>query len=185
LDFFAGSGTTGHALMVMNREDDGNRKFILCTNNESGIAEDVCYPRLRKAIKGFGDATDTKECFNENLRYFKISSVNSSKTDKNKNKLTKNAVSMICVKENAFEDIENTDTIKVFRGQNKSVAILLDIDFLESFKKIIKKVEGPVSIYVFSLGNDLYEEEFEEFGDKVTVSPIPEAIYKVYKRIFQ
>ena len=185
LDFFAGSGTTGHALMVMNREDDGNRKFILCTNNESGIAEDVCYPRLRKAIKGFGDATDTKEGFNENLRYFKISSVNSSKTDKNKNKLTKNAVSMICVKENAFEDIENTDTIKVFRGQNKSVAILLDIDFLESFKKIIKKVEGPVSIYVFSLGNDLYEEEFEEFGDKVTVSPIPEAIYKIYKRIFQ
>lgn len=34
LDFFAGSGTTGHAVLELNKEDDGNRQFILCTNNE-------------------------------------------------------------------------------------------------------------------------------------------------------
>lgn len=34
LDFFAGSGTTGHAVMELNKEDGGNRQFILCTNNE-------------------------------------------------------------------------------------------------------------------------------------------------------
>lgn len=34
LDFFAGSGTTGHAVMELNKEDGGNRSFILCTNNE-------------------------------------------------------------------------------------------------------------------------------------------------------
>ena len=34
LDFFAGSGTTGHAVLALNKEDGGNRKFILCTNNE-------------------------------------------------------------------------------------------------------------------------------------------------------
>ena len=34
LDFFAGSGTTGHAVMELNEEDGGNRQFILCTNNE-------------------------------------------------------------------------------------------------------------------------------------------------------
>ena len=38
LDFFAGSGTTGHAVLELNKEDGGNRKFILCTNNE--ISED-------------------------------------------------------------------------------------------------------------------------------------------------
>ena len=37
LDFFAGSGTTGHAVMKLNAEDGGNRKFILCTNNENNI----------------------------------------------------------------------------------------------------------------------------------------------------
>ena len=36
LDFFAGSGTTGHATLELNKEDGGNRKFILCTNNEFG-----------------------------------------------------------------------------------------------------------------------------------------------------
>lgn len=39
LDFFAGSGTTGHAVMQLNAEDDGNRKFILCQIDEP-IKED-------------------------------------------------------------------------------------------------------------------------------------------------
>lgn len=36
LDFFAGSGTTGHAVLELNKQDGGNRKFILCTNTEVG-----------------------------------------------------------------------------------------------------------------------------------------------------
>jgi adenine-specific DNA-methyltransferase len=39
LDFFAGSGTTGHAVMQLNAEDGGNRKFILCQIDEP-IKED-------------------------------------------------------------------------------------------------------------------------------------------------
>lgn len=34
LDFFAGSGTTGHAVIQLNKEDNGNRRYIICTNNE-------------------------------------------------------------------------------------------------------------------------------------------------------
>ena len=37
LDFFAGSGTTGHALLKYNSKDKGQRKFIICTNNENNI----------------------------------------------------------------------------------------------------------------------------------------------------
>ena len=43
LDFFAGSGTTGHAVLQLNEKDGGNRRFILCTNNENNICEDVTY----------------------------------------------------------------------------------------------------------------------------------------------
>ena len=39
LDFFAGSGTTGHAVMQLNADDGGNRKFILCQKDEP-IKED-------------------------------------------------------------------------------------------------------------------------------------------------
>jgi len=53
LDYFAGSGTTGHAVLELNKEDGGQRKFILCTNNENNIAEGVTYPRIKKVIKGY------------------------------------------------------------------------------------------------------------------------------------
>ena len=59
LDFFAGSGTTGHAVMELNREDSGNRKFILCTNNENNIADEVTYERLHRIIKGCGTNGET------------------------------------------------------------------------------------------------------------------------------
>jgi adenine-specific DNA-methyltransferase len=55
LDFFAGSGTTGHAVLNLNMQDQGERTFVLCTNNEEGenIAEEVCYPRLKNIIQGY------------------------------------------------------------------------------------------------------------------------------------
>ena len=59
LDFFAGSGTTGHAVMELNKEDGGNREFILVTNNESNIALDVTYERLHRIIKGQGTEGET------------------------------------------------------------------------------------------------------------------------------
>ncbi|MGZ9755980.1 DNA methyltransferase [Mycoplasma sp. 246B] len=48
LDFYAGSGTTGHATLQLNREDGGNRTFTLITNNENSIGRDINYERLRR-----------------------------------------------------------------------------------------------------------------------------------------
>ena len=53
LDYFAGSGTTGHAVMEMNKLDGGKRNTILCTNNESNICDDILYPRISKCINGY------------------------------------------------------------------------------------------------------------------------------------
>ncbi|WP_304017791.1 site-specific DNA-methyltransferase [Fenollaria timonensis] len=61
LDFFAGSGTTGHAVMQLNKEDGGKRKYILCTNNENKICEEVTYKRLR----------NIQDDLPHNLKYFK------------------------------------------------------------------------------------------------------------------
>lgn len=54
LDFFAGSGTTGQAVMELNAEDGGNRRFILVTNNENGIGENITRERLYRVINGKG-----------------------------------------------------------------------------------------------------------------------------------
>ena len=58
LDFFAGSGTTGQAVLELNKADGGSREFILCTNNEitdsnpNGIAYDVTSKRLKRVMTG-------------------------------------------------------------------------------------------------------------------------------------
>ena len=73
LDFFAGSGTTGLAVAELNKEDDGTRQFILCTNNENGICHEITYPRQQKNI-----------IYTENLRYFNIKTIpfkNKAKAD--------------------------------------------------------------------------------------------------------
>ena len=72
LDFFAGSGTTGHAVLKANKEDAGNRQFILCTNNENDICTSITYPRLAKAIKGYtNDNNKVIPALGGNLAYYK------------------------------------------------------------------------------------------------------------------
>lgn len=47
LDFFAGSGTVGHAVVDLNKENGGSRKYILVSNNESNICRDVTLKRMK------------------------------------------------------------------------------------------------------------------------------------------
>ena len=53
LDFFAGSGTTGHAALELNKQDGGNRQFILVEQLDTHIT--VCVERLQKIISGAAD----------------------------------------------------------------------------------------------------------------------------------
>ena len=69
LDFFAGSGTTGHAVMELNKEDNGNRTYTLVTNNENNIGYDVCYERLYRINNGIGTKSETFEWTNKNKSY--------------------------------------------------------------------------------------------------------------------
>lgn len=183
LDFFAGSGTTGHATLLLNKKDGGDRRFILCTNNENNIAEEITYPRIKKVIKGAKDFSDITK-FDANLRYFKTSFVDAESTDANKEALTAQASEMLCVREGTFDQVKTTKTYKIFRGATKYTGIVFDQLALSQFKKELERVKGNWSVYIFSLGDDTFDEEFADFGRRVTVSPIPEAILRIYHRIF-
>lgn len=184
IDFFAGSGTTGHAVALLNKEDDGNRKVILCTNNENEIAQEVCFPRIRAVINGnkkYPEITNIKS----NLKYYKTSFVPADPTDKNKVELTKKATEMLCIKEDTFEDVESKAKFKIFRNKKHYTGIIFDHQAIDDFKKAIKDKDGKFSVYVFSLGDDTFDEEFADIKSKVKLSPIPEAILRVYRRIFK
>jgi adenine-specific DNA-methyltransferase len=53
LDSFAGSGTTAHAVLSLNKQDGGNRKFILIEMEE--YANNITAERVKRVIKGYGD----------------------------------------------------------------------------------------------------------------------------------
>lgn len=193
VDFFAGSGTTGHAVLEINNEDGGNRKFILCTNNEDNngdgakIVDDMCYPRIKKVIKGYKGLLDKKtyKGLGGNLKYFRTSFVPADPTDKNKTELTEKATEMLCVREDTFELVKDGEKFKIFKGKDHHTGIIFDQLAIDDFKKAIAKIDSPFSVYVFSLGDDTFDDEFADVKDKVTLSPIPEAILRVYRRIFK
>jgi len=185
LDFFAGSGTTGHAALALNNEDQGNRKFILCTNNENNICTGVCYPRMERVIKGCqSDNGSEISALGGNLKYYRTTFVPSEPTDRNKELLTKEAVEMLCLRENTFDLVSENSTIKIYSNKYRYTAIIFDQLAIPKFKKTASKFDKPVSVYVFSLGDDDFADEFADMKT-VKVCSIPEAILRVYRRIFQ
>ena len=60
MDSFAGSGTTGHAVLAMNKADGGNRRFI-CIEMDRTIATTITAQRLRKVAEGYHPQGDAKK----------------------------------------------------------------------------------------------------------------------------
>ena len=77
LDFFAGSGTTAQAVLEQNKRDNGNRTFILCTNNEDSICSNVTYKRISNLINGYGEYS----AIPSNLKYYRTDFVSKDEED--------------------------------------------------------------------------------------------------------
>ncbi len=189
LDFFAGSGTTGHAVLSLNNKDNGKRKFILCTNNEKNICSDICYPRIQKVINGYLTINGNKiKGFNENLKYYKTAFVkNSISRDEMKIKITEQCTEMLCLHEGIFEEVKNLKSYRIFKQNDKIMAIYysLEKDKLDNLKKALDKLEGEKVLYCFTF--DYLELDKNDFigWDDVRLEPIPQKILDVYKNIYE
>jgi len=183
LDFFAGSGTTGHAVLQLNMQDDGNRQFILCTNNESNICEEVTYLRLKKVIKGY----DGKKCIPANLKYYKTDFVPQVITDNDKRILVNRSTELLCIAENTFQLViqeKQEYEFAIYKSNKQHTAIIYDEDSIERCKEELIKLKPKVKtvIYVFSYNHEYNTEEFEDLPFRFHVKPIPEAILNVYRK---
>ncbi|MBI4226217.1 site-specific DNA-methyltransferase [Candidatus Roizmanbacteria bacterium] len=192
LDFFAGSGTTGDAVLSLNEEDKGKRKFILCTNNEDNngtglkICTDICYPRIQKVIKGYNTTDKQKiEGLGGNLKYYKTDFVEAEQTDKNKRKLVDNCTDMLCIKENTFEKVKDAKKFKIFKNEKNHLGIIFDDECIDEFVKEAEKISGKINVYVFSHDDSVPTNEFKTIKKRVSLKPIPEAILKVYRAVFK
>lgn len=208
LDFMAGSGTTGHAVLGLNKEDGGNRKFILCTNNDLnglkkellekgtsekemekfGICQRVTFPRLEKVINGYKNPKGDKiEGLGGNLQYFKTSLIKKAKNrDQVVVDLTQKCTEMLCIRENIFNlDIEKED-YKIFSSNKRDKFLCVYYNFLDDsfadFLKEIGKLNGKKKIYIFSIDGKVDPSLFANVAD-FEIEEIPQKILDIYKQL--
>lgn len=194
LDFFAGSGTTLHATMQLNAEDDGHRKCILVTNNENNICENVTYERNKRVINGYTTPKGEKVAGlkNNTLRYYRTSFVGRSRSMKNMRLLMSLSTDMLCIKEDLYteqskfgEQQTYKNVFRYFDDGKKRMMIIYKEDVVIRLADLIKKTdyEGKMRVYVLSPSEDPWEGSFEEVRDKVELCALPQAIYNAYRRI--
>lgn len=175
MDFFAGSGSTGHAVWELNKEDKGKRTFILCQNKEkSNIALEKTYSRLKKCVN------------DEGLVYLKSDFVELEKDkDDMKMKSVRKLNTSIMTKENAFDIILETQYYTVV-GSNKKVILIYNWFFDEKVKETadeINKLKAKVDkIYYFD-SISIYESLVKAFGESIVYNEIPSEIINEYYKI--
>lgn len=160
LDFFAGSGTTGHAVMRLNAEDGGNRKFILCTNNENNICRDVTYERIRRVID--------KENYPASLKYYKVDYIPIS------DRMYYEYADELLKHIRELVELENGVN---FMG-NAEIAIVLTEEELDDF---MTNIEAYGKCHKLYMGHDLLpdEEQEQSLADhSIEINIIPDYYYR-------
>ena len=184
LDFFAGSGTTGDAVLQLNSEDLGNRTFILVTNNEENICDEVTYPRLKKAIKGFVNSKG--EEFNGlggSLNFQRIGFVDRThSSDEMKVRLSDNCVDLLKFREGIFDEVTSQNSFyRIFKDKNRALGIYTSFDYseLEEMHSRLMELPGVKKAYVFTFDNlGLNPLDFVDW-EGIQVEPIPQKIMEV------
>lgn len=158
LDFFAGSGTTGQAVLEVNKKDNGNRKFILCTNNENEICRKITYQRLENVKKGYTNNVG----IDFNLKYYRcayIPRINTETEDLHNNLLIniKNLIQL----ENGIEIDDN------------KIRVYLNEDELDKFSTNENELEICEKVYISSdiLLTSEQENIFENNNIEVYIIP--------------
>ena len=200
LDFFAGSGTTGHAIMSMYQEinDKLHPQYILVTNNENNICEEITYPRLLKVINGYTIQKLKKSIdvppINSNLEYLKIQTL--AHDDKKhsdldiKEFMVDKCTEIIKVKERCFDLQPINDFLLRFNKEDKEVYVLQNIydmtpkDYEEAREAINKSTSPIATMYILALQNqNHYRRKFKDVKKQIIFEPLPENFLRILRQI--
>ena len=191
LDFFAGTGTTGHAVLKYGLDAKNKEiRFILCTNDDEGICTDYCYPRLQKVMKvGYKNKDGQKiKPLIGNLKYFKTAFVkNSISRDDLKMRITRECTEMLCLREGIFDEVNSGVGYRIFSQNDRTMVVYyaLERDGMANLKKDLDKVKGEKILYCFTLDPlGLDKEDFVDWAN-VRLEPIPQKILDIYEQIYE
>lgn len=198
LDFFAWSGTTGHAVLELNKDDWWNRQFILCSNREStkenpdkNICRNITYERNKKVMQGYTNAKWEKiEWLGWNLKYYTTDFIKIEKSiDDLRYKFINMCDDLLCIKENTFEKEIISEKwvdafLKLYKNNSNYMVILYDIFHFQNLLQLLEKLNGKIKVYIFALSKEIYEEELYYLEKNIEIANIPDDILQTYKKIF-
>ena len=194
-DAFAGSGTTLHATMELNKEDGGHRQCILVTNNENKICEEVTYPRNKKVIEGYDTpkGEHVEGLHDNNLRYFKMDSVSRIPSMRNRRKLAAHMVDMLRIKHNIYTRKNqigsytiDTATMRYYEDNGRRLLVIMmptEIYGVVEAIKALPPLDEKINVYVYSDGPYAYDDDFAAVADRVNVIALPGPMLKTFHRI--
>lgn len=194
LDFFAGSGTTMHATMMLNEEDGGNRQCILVSNNESNICEDVTYERNKRVINGYTKPNGefVEGLHHNNLRFYRTAFVPRDLSIKGQRDLMAASTDLLCIKNDLYDEKEMFGNIRLRKhiaryfdnGKDKMI-IIYKVEAIESIVAEMMEMtdDTKIKVYVFSTNNYAMEADFEDVADKVELYAMPAALWNAYKKV--
>lgn len=194
LDFFAGSGTTGHAVLELNKQDGGNRQFILATNNENGICENITYERLKRVMQGYTTPKGKKvDGLGGELQYLKTDFIKKdSNLDDLRLSIVNASTTILCCKESIFTSVLDNyqqNKFKIFKDDNAYLCILFG-EFapnLQAFYDEFKKLNNSkVIIYAFISDVEYLSAELKNIDSDIDfhIKEIPDELLATYNEIF-
>lgn len=177
LDFFAGSGTTLHAVAEHNAEYGTNHRCILVTNNENGICRKVTQPRAQAILTG-NWADGRHEPLPGSLVFYESNFIARRKNlDRMRADIAKHTVDLVAIKEGVVpQKIKNAD-LAILDGDGKSVAVVTSLypDHEVLAQQAAKSVpDGNARVaYVFTWSDQGVEQETLETWRGWDVQPLP------------
>lgn len=195
IDFFAGSGTTLHAVNIMNYEDGGNRRCILITNNEVsndeatelkkqgfqagdreweelGIAHSVTWPRTKNSI--LGKRKDGSELQNEYItslsekkfKQRKFIHVGYFNNIKTMNKKDKKALMSLFAKGILPQNLISDETKFVVSDNEKhNISVLFDDDYVDEWLDALDEMFHITTFYIFTKNKS----NFDSIKNKIDI----------------
>ncbi|CAM5360562.1 hypothetical protein SSTU70S_05594 [Stutzerimonas stutzeri] len=175
LDFFAGSGTTGHAVLALNAEDGGNRKFILCSSTEAtpkepakNLCRDVCAERMRRVIAGYSKTPGLGGDF----AYLTLALI--EEADLMFDATAEHAYALLCLRETGSVRLPSTAPVLIVSTSDRAAVVVCPCGNDAAVKEILAM--GLSRVIVYTDRPETVRQQLEDLGVNVEAHSLETAL---------
>jgi adenine-specific DNA-methyltransferase len=203
LDFFAGSGTTAHAVAQLNAEDGGTRQAILVTNNsgkqgrtyvedagDEGICRSVTQPRMRAVLTGAWADGKVHDPLPGALVYYRVELLGRrANRDAERVAIARRATEIVACAENTHTPVATGDTWTLLSGDQHAAAVIPTDLYFHEYPQVREMLEAALpadtkttTVYLYSGTDQPIATDIAEQFPGWAVKPLPGPILAAMNR---